>query len=62
MSEDVFEDVLPACEKIQEIATKVFEHNVEHVLARFVQYIFEKKLAVRKHIFSSLLLINSYKT
>ena len=33
-------------EKVQEIANKVFEHNAEHVLARFVQYIFDKKLAV----------------
>lgn len=44
--EDVFNDVLPACQQVQDIANKVFEHNAEHVLARFVQYIFDKKLAV----------------
>ncbi|XP_057316582.1 exocyst complex component 5-like [Hydractinia symbiolongicarpus] len=43
--EDVFNDVLPACQQVQDIANKVFEHNAEHVLARFVQYIFDKKLA-----------------
>jgi len=44
-SDDVFDDVLPACQTMQEVANKVFEHNSEHVLARFVQFVFEKKLA-----------------
>ncbi|XP_066911022.1 exocyst complex component 5-like [Clytia hemisphaerica] len=44
-SPDVFEDVLPACQTMQEIVTKVFDNNAEHVLAKFVQYVFEKKLA-----------------
>lgn len=46
IADNVFDDVLPACRKVQEIVAKVFEHNAEHVLAKFVQYIFEKKLAV----------------
>ena len=46
MNDDVFEDVIPAVEKVQEISNKVFDNNAEHVLARFVQYIFDKKLAV----------------
>ena len=45
-SPDVFKDVLPACQQMQDIVTKVFDNNAEHVLAKFVQYIFEKKLAV----------------
>ncbi|XP_065661360.1 exocyst complex component 5 isoform X2 [Hydra vulgaris] len=44
-SEDIFEDILQACNKVQDISTKVFEHNAEHVLSKFVQYVFEKKLA-----------------
>lgn len=31
---------------MQDIVSKVFDNNAEHVLAKFVQYIFEKKLAV----------------
>lgn len=46
IADNVFDDVLPACRKVQEIVAKVFEHNAEHVLAKFVQYVFEKKLAV----------------
>lgn len=45
-SPDVFKDVLPACQQMQDIVTKVFDNNAEHVLAKFVQYVFEKKLAV----------------
>ena len=46
ISEDVFHDTLPACLKMQELAGKVFEHNAEHVLAKFVHFVFEKKLTV----------------
>lgn len=44
LSEDVFRDIVPACTKMQELASKVFENNAEHVLVKFVSFIFDKKL------------------
>ena len=45
VSSDVLRDILPACKKFQDIAVKVFENNPEQMISRFVQTIFEKKVA-----------------
>ena len=46
MQEDVFENIIPACEGIQKIIITVFENNAEMIMSQFVQSVFEKKVQV----------------
>eukprot|EP00794_Sanderia_malayensis_P019823 gene19822-21763_t len=44
LHDDVFQDIVPACEQIQQIIIKVFENNAEMIMTQFVQTVFEKKV------------------